>query len=290
MAKSLKTVLTPGYYEPKSKGDRDFEQQHTVQTREYRAEIKGKRTGSGDEVWNASNVKVAPRPGTTPASGKAGTQTSVSEAHEISTAPIEAIQHDGWHHMDKFAQHARDHLDAKQKARSAKRNADNEPDEQLADHFKKLASHYSKAADHHKDMAAHHAGKFNLSEGTDYSLQSLFELSNELLGRYASKASADAKHKRKLSQRASSAANGRATHDHATGKTTIKKKTNPKLGAAAVKIGAKSSNREYHVSVAKSKMREEFDLSEAAKKKLKLAVKKKYNWKNNKKALRNANS
>jgi hypothetical protein len=289
MAKALKTVLTPGYYVPKSKGDQDFERQHTVQTNDYRAEIKGKRTGSGDEVFNASKVKVADRKNASSA-GKAGVQTSVSESSEItSTAAVNPVQ-PAWHHMDKFRDHAQDHLDAKHKAERSFRNAESESDEELKGFYKKLGGFYTKAAQHHKDMASHHAAKFNLSEETDYTEDQLMELSNATLSSYANKADKSASHMRKLSGRASKASMGRGTYDRATGKHTITKQGSSKLQAASVKLGAKSYDRERFAAKARAKIKEESDLTEASKKKLKIAVKKKYLWKNNKDKMRNANS
>jgi hypothetical protein len=83
---------------------------------------------------------------------------------------------------------------------------------------------------------------------------------------------------------------GRGTYDRATGKHTITKQGSSKLQAASVKLGAKSYDRERFAAKARAKIKEESDLTEASKKKLKIAVKKKYLWKNNKDKMRNKKS
>jgi len=63
MPKALKSILHPTGYTPKAEGEKAFVRLHTVKKHEYRAEIKGKRVGSGDEVFNASKIKHADHPG-----------------------------------------------------------------------------------------------------------------------------------------------------------------------------------------------------------------------------------
>jgi hypothetical protein len=88
-------------------------------------------------------------------------------------------------------------------------------------------------------------------------LEQVLEISQEKLKRYIPAAQASSKALHAKSNQQSKDSMGSGTYDRASGKVTITKPTNPALGAAAVKSGAKSSDREYQVSKAKSKLKEE---------------------------------
>lgn len=368
MAKTLKTILTPGSYEPASKGDKDFEKQHTVAISDYRAEIKGKRTGSSDDVFNASKTKK---------SNTAVNKDAVTEsALEVAAPKISASQ-DKWHHEDQYRHHIQSALDSYDKYSRSKSSSANEKDPEMSLHHGHLATHYKKAAAHHMKMATLHAKKLGLNEEVISELSkkvlgsyvnkahksgekareraamahSLYkkkgsvdihafndivhydkkadkrsagitkavsrltkeeamiaELSNEKLKSYSSAAHASANKHLKTGFKARSSAMGQVTNGVKT------RESRPNRMKLADKIIKKGHNRSDNASKAdrivhnrnivaraakedaeyaarrKPGIKEEFDLSEAAKKKLKSAVKKKYLWKNNKKAMRDANS
>jgi hypothetical protein len=186
MAKKLKDVIDPKGYTPKAPAEQAFEKVHTLQTHEYRADIVGKRKGSSDEIFNAGNVKVSPRPGK---SSAAGQQFSVSEEaldelsldtvksykkpmsesdyHGEFPSPLTDSVSDKYYHRDQFMHHSQGAIDAKMKSNSSRHRAEVESDRAMKDHFTGLADHYHAASKHHLKMAALHAKKFQVAEDTE---------------------------------------------------------------------------------------------------------------------------
>jgi hypothetical protein len=169
MTKKLKDVLDPKGYTPKAGEEKAFEKVHTVQDHDYRADIVGKRKGSGNEVFNASNVKVSPRPGKSSVPGQVTVSESDYPGVGESSAPLNTMSHkeSQWHHREQFMHHSQAAIDAKLKSNGTRARANVESDRVMKDHFLGLADHYHGATKHHLKMAALHAKKFQMSEDTD---------------------------------------------------------------------------------------------------------------------------